>query len=177
MWGKPFPFSSWVSSRVRQGCILVPLLFNTCLDWIIGKVVHESFCRASAGNIKVTDLVHVDNPALLKEMLEVLLLAVKPSPWNLCLLCQNQGPIFWGLSGWWFSSYTLWGCHCLKFLHTMIVGSSGPYKSWLLVWVRSTWSTWSFYYLCRWTDLNHAWVLALLWVWSMDCSVESFGTK
>ena len=43
--------------RVRQGCILAPLLFNTCMDWIMGRAVNKSHCGASVGNTKITDLV------------------------------------------------------------------------------------------------------------------------
>ena len=28
-----------VHTGVRQGCILAPSLFNTCMDWVLGRVV------------------------------------------------------------------------------------------------------------------------------------------
>ncbi len=31
-----------VSVGVRQGCVLAPLLFNTCMDWVLGRVVDQS---------------------------------------------------------------------------------------------------------------------------------------
>ncbi len=42
-----------VNSGVRQGCVLALSLFNTCIDWVLGKVVDQSHCRASVGNTKV----------------------------------------------------------------------------------------------------------------------------
>ena len=34
----PFP----VPTGVRQGCVLAPTLFNTCMDWVLGKVADRS---------------------------------------------------------------------------------------------------------------------------------------
>ena len=37
-----------VNTGVRQGCVLAPSLFNTCMDWVLGRVVEQSFwsiCR------------------------------------------------------------------------------------------------------------------------------------
>ncbi|XP_069983198.1 LINE-1 retrotransposable element ORF2 protein isoform X3 [Penaeus vannamei] len=45
-----------VSSGVRQGCVL----FNTCMDWILGRATVQSHCGATLGNIKVTDLDFAD---------------------------------------------------------------------------------------------------------------------
>ena len=28
-----------VNTGVRQGCVLAPSLFNTCMDWVLGRVV------------------------------------------------------------------------------------------------------------------------------------------
>ena len=54
-----------VDSGVRQGCVLAPSLFNTCMDWVLGKVADQSRCGASVGNTKVTDLVFADDAVLL----------------------------------------------------------------------------------------------------------------
>ena len=61
-----------VNSGVRQGCVLAPTLFNTCMDWIMGKVVRQSQCGATLGETKVTDLDFADDVAILSESLETL---------------------------------------------------------------------------------------------------------
>ena len=66
-----------VNSGVRQGCVLAPSLFNTCMDWVLGRVVDQSHCGASVGNTKVTDLVFADDAVLLAESLEVLVMALE----------------------------------------------------------------------------------------------------
>ncbi|KAG0716932.1 Retrovirus-related Pol polyprotein from type-1 retrotransposable element R2 [Chionoecetes opilio] len=64
-----------VNTGVRQGCVLAPSLFNTCMDWVLGKVVDQSDCGASLGNIKITDLVFADDAVIFAESLEVLVMA------------------------------------------------------------------------------------------------------
>ena len=66
-----------VNSGVRQGCVLAPSLFNTCMDWILGKVVDQSHCGASVGDIRVTDLAFADDAVLLAESLDVLVMALE----------------------------------------------------------------------------------------------------
>ena len=65
-----------VSSGVRQGCVLAPTLFNTCMDWILGRATVQSHCGATLGNIKVTDLDFADDVAILSESLETLVAAL-----------------------------------------------------------------------------------------------------
>ena len=48
-----------VHTGVRQGCVLAPSLSNTCMDWVLDRVVDQSHCRASVGNTKITDLILV----------------------------------------------------------------------------------------------------------------------
>ena len=66
-----------VYSLVRQVCVLAPSLFNTCMDWIMDRVVDQSHCGASIGNFKVTDLDFADDAVILAESLEVLVLALE----------------------------------------------------------------------------------------------------
>ena len=33
-----------VSTGVSQGCVLAPSFFNTCMDWILGRVVELRHC-------------------------------------------------------------------------------------------------------------------------------------
>ena len=62
-----------ISSGVRQGCVLAPTLFNTCMDWIMGHVVDQSHCGTSIGEFRVTDLDFADDVAIFAETLEVLI--------------------------------------------------------------------------------------------------------
>ena len=66
-----------VNTGVRQGCVLAPSLFNTCMDWVLGRVVEQSHCGASAGNTEITDLVFVDDAAIFAESLEVLVVTLE----------------------------------------------------------------------------------------------------
>ena len=66
-----------VNTGVRQGCVLAPSLFNTCMDWVLGRVVEQSHCGASVSNTKITDLVFADDAAIFGESLEVLVMALK----------------------------------------------------------------------------------------------------
>ena len=65
-----------VNSGVRQGCVLAPTLFNTCMDWIMDRAVSQSQCGATLGNTKVTDLDFADDVAILSESLETLVVAL-----------------------------------------------------------------------------------------------------
>lgn len=59
-----------MSSFFRQVCALVLTIFNSCMDWIMGKVVIQKQCRETLGNIKVTDLDFPDGAAILSKSLE-----------------------------------------------------------------------------------------------------------
>ena len=65
-----------VNTGVRQGCVLAPLLFNTCMDWVLGRVVEQSHCGASVGNTEITDLVFPDDAGIFAESLEALVMAL-----------------------------------------------------------------------------------------------------
>ena len=58
-----------VYTGVRQGCVLAPSLFNTCMDWVLGRVADQSHCGASVGNTKITDLVLADDTVIFAESL------------------------------------------------------------------------------------------------------------
>ena len=45
----------------RQGCVLVPTLFSTCMDWILGRISERSSCSPSFGNVKISDLHFADD--------------------------------------------------------------------------------------------------------------------
>ena len=64
----PFP----VETGVRQGCVLAPSLFSTCMDWIMGKVVESTGCGASFGEVEITDLDFADDAVIFAEAVDVL---------------------------------------------------------------------------------------------------------
>ena len=66
-----------VHTGVRQGFIPAPSLFNTCVNWILGRIVDQSHCRASVGNSNITDLVFADDAVIFAKSLEVLVMALK----------------------------------------------------------------------------------------------------
>ena len=66
-----------VNTGLRQGCVLAPSLFNTCMDWVLGRVIEQSHCGASVGNTEITDLVFADDAAIFAESLEVLVMALE----------------------------------------------------------------------------------------------------
>ena len=66
-----------VNSGVRQGCVLAPSLFNTCMDWLLGRTVGISRCGAEVGNVKITDLDFADDAVILAETLDILRLALE----------------------------------------------------------------------------------------------------
>ena len=46
-----------VHTGVRQECALALSLFNTCMDWVLGRVVDQSHCGASVGNTKILPIM------------------------------------------------------------------------------------------------------------------------
>ena len=67
-----------VSMGVRQGCILAPSLFNTCMNWILGRVEDQNHCGASFGNTIITDFsLFVDDALIFTESLEIMVMALE----------------------------------------------------------------------------------------------------
>ena len=56
-----------VNAGVKQGGVLAPSFFNTCMDWVLGRVVEQSHCGASVGNTEITNLVFGDDAAIFPE--------------------------------------------------------------------------------------------------------------
>ena len=56
--------------------MLAPSLFNTFMDWVLGRVVEQNHCGASVDNTEITDLAFADDAAIFAELLEVLVLAL-----------------------------------------------------------------------------------------------------
>ncbi|BHF57838.1 hypothetical protein SprV_0100078400 [Sparganum proliferum] len=54
-----------IRSGVRQGCILLPILFNYAIDWILGRALREGDGVEFVPGHRLTDLAYVDHIALL----------------------------------------------------------------------------------------------------------------
>ena len=68
----PFP----VPTGVRQGCVLAPTLFNTCMDWVLGRVADGTGCGASFGEVTISDLDFADDAVIFAEIMETLVEAL-----------------------------------------------------------------------------------------------------
>ena len=82
-----------VYTGVRQGCVIAPSLFNTCMDKVLSTVVDQSHCGASVSNTNITDFVFADNAVIFTESLEVLMMALEAlhdmaKPWDF----RSPGP-------------------------------------------------------------------------------------
>ena len=56
--------------------MLAPSLFNTCMDWILGRAEEQSHWGAFVGNTKVTNLVFADDAAMFAQSLVMALEAL-----------------------------------------------------------------------------------------------------
>ena len=66
-----------VSTGVGQGRVEAPTLFNTCMDWGMGRMVEASGCGVSFGDVKITDLDFADDAVIFAETLELLVGALE----------------------------------------------------------------------------------------------------
>ena len=66
-----------VQTGVRQGCVLAPSLFSTCMDWIMDRAIGGSGCGVSFGEIRITDLDFADDAVIFAETLDVLIMALE----------------------------------------------------------------------------------------------------
>ena len=65
-----------VVTGVRQGCVLAPTLFSTCMDWILGRMSERSSCAALFRNVKISDLDFADDSVIFSAMLDILMWAL-----------------------------------------------------------------------------------------------------
>ena len=66
-----------VVTGVRQGCVLAPTLFSTCVDWILGRMSEISSCGASFGNVNISDLDFADDAFIFAETPDILLVGCR----------------------------------------------------------------------------------------------------
>ena len=90
--------------------MLAPSLLNTCMDWVLGRVVEQSHCGASVRNTEITDLIFADDAAIFAESLEVLVTALEAlheevNPWDSRLL--RRRPRCRCLEAYWMKQYGL----------------------------------------------------------------------
>ena len=66
--------SSWfkIEAGVRQGCVLAPDSFATCMDWLLDRTVESCTLGVAFGQSSFTDLDFADDVSLLAELLELL---------------------------------------------------------------------------------------------------------
>ena len=57
---------------VRQGFVLAPTLFNTCMDHVLGRMSEKSGCVVSFGIVRITDLDFADDAVVFAVTTEVL---------------------------------------------------------------------------------------------------------
>ena len=65
---EPFP----ISSGVHQGCVLAPTIFNTAIDYVMGRTVGRSMCGVSLGKLSFSDFDFADDVVLLAELFDLL---------------------------------------------------------------------------------------------------------
>ena len=56
--------------------MLAPTLFNTCMDWVLGRVAYGTGCGASAGDVMILTL-HADDAVLFAEPVVTLIEALE----------------------------------------------------------------------------------------------------
>jgi len=61
-----------VTAGVGQGRVEAPALFNTCMDWGLGKMVERSDCGVSFGEDKFSDFDFADDAVILADTLDML---------------------------------------------------------------------------------------------------------
>lgn len=64
--------------RLEARFVVALSVFNTCIDWVFGKVGDQSRCKASFGDIKVTYHVFAHNAVIFAESLDFLVMTMAP---------------------------------------------------------------------------------------------------
>ena len=66
-----------VTTGVKQGCVLAPTLFSSCMDWIMEGVVGKTGCGVSFGDVRITDLDFADDAVIFAETVGILTSALE----------------------------------------------------------------------------------------------------
>ena len=66
-----------IVTGVRQGCVLAPTLYSTCMDWILGRISERSSCGALFRNVKISGVDFADDAVIFAETLDILLGALE----------------------------------------------------------------------------------------------------
>ena len=53
------------------------IIFNTCIEWALGSVVHKRYCATYVGNTEITDFVFAYDAVIFAESLDVLVIALE----------------------------------------------------------------------------------------------------
>ena len=61
-----------VNTGVRQGRVLAPTLFNTCIDHVMGSMSEKSGCGVSFGTVRITEIDFADDVVIFAETTDVL---------------------------------------------------------------------------------------------------------
>ena len=66
-----------IVTGVCQGCVLAPIFFSACTNWILGTMSERSSCGASFGNVKFSDLDFADDAVIFAETPDIILGAIE----------------------------------------------------------------------------------------------------
>ena len=174
-----------VNAGVGWGCVLTSSLFNTCMDWILGRVVDKSRCEASVSNTNITFLLFANDVVIFTESLEVLVMALmadqgsKPFRLQVSWL-KTKVQVFEGLL-----HETVQILICVartlisgKTSHTLVayITMVGHVKKSFSVMDSLITSFWHCCYLCRWTEI---WIFKKLVVPVLlyGCETWTLSTK
>jgi hypothetical protein len=78
---------------VGQGRVEAATLFNTSMDWAMGRMVEDSGCGVSFGDIRVTNLDFADDAFTFAETLELLVGALETLSSEQETLSSEQEPL------------------------------------------------------------------------------------
>ena len=80
-----------VNTAVRQGCVLVPTFFYTCIDHELGRMWGKSSCGVSFARVRITDFDFADDAFILVKTTQVLADALSMISMT-SLRDQDEGP-------------------------------------------------------------------------------------
>jgi hypothetical protein len=66
-----------VTAGVRQRCVLAPTLFNTYMDWVLGRAAEREPGGVSIGEVNFSDIDFADDAVMLAETVELLVASLE----------------------------------------------------------------------------------------------------